>query len=141
MEDWRLGKRPDEIDPTDPETQARAKALVDHAEALFRSKRTGEWLAILDAAGVPAGPLRYTEELLDDPQVLENDFVTSVDHPLMGPVRMAGPMVQMTETPLASQGPSPTLGQHTDEVLRELGLDDARIAALRAAGTLGSPTD
>jgi formyl-CoA transferase len=139
MEDWRVGKRPDEIDVTDPETQARAKALVDHAEALFRSKTTAEWLAVLDAAGVPAGPLRYTEELLDDPQVIENDFITSVDHPLMGPVRMAGPMVQMSGTPLASQGPSPTLGQHTDDVLRELGYDDARIASLRDAGVLGAP--
>jgi formyl-CoA transferase len=141
MEDWRIGKRPDEIDVTDPETQARAKALVDEAEAIFAAKPTDAWLRILDHAGVPAGPLKFTEELLDDPQVLENHFVTSVDHPLMGPVRMVGPMIQMSETPLAAQGPSPTLGQHTDEVLRELGYDDARIDALRTAGVLGGPLD
>ena len=50
-------------------------------------------------------------------------------------------MIQMSETPLAAQGPSPTLGQHTDEVLRELGYDDARIDALRAAGVLGGSLD
>ncbi len=141
MEDWRIGKRPDEVDPSDPAVQAYGKHLVEQAEAIFAGKPTDEWLRILDDAGVPAGPLKFTEELLEDAQVLENDFVTSVDHPLMGPVRMVGPMIQMSDTPLAAQGPSPTLGQHTDEVLRELGYDDARIDALRAAGVLGGSLD
>jgi formyl-CoA transferase len=141
LDDWRIGKRPDEVDPSDPAVQAFGKHLLEQAEKIFAGRTTDEWLRILDDAGVPAGPLKFTEELLDDPQVLENDFVTSVDHPLMGPVRMVGPMIQMSDTPLAAQGPSPTLGQHTDEVLRELGYDDARIDALRAAGVLGGPLD
>jgi len=53
-------------------------------------------------------------------------------------MRMAGPMIQMSDTPLAGQGSSPTLSQHTDEVLRELGYDDARIAALHERGVLGA---
>ncbi|HZP56512.1 MAG TPA: CoA transferase [Dehalococcoidia bacterium] len=138
LHDWRVGKRPDEIDYRDQGVLDYCTGLVAEAEALFASKTSDEWLRILDAGGVPAGPVRFTEELLEDPQVLENNFITSVEHPLMGPVRMAGPMVQMTETPLQVQGPSPTLGQHTDEVLREAGLDDARIAELRARGVLGS---
>ncbi len=137
MEDWRIGKPPSEVDPTDPKIKAFGDELVRQAEALFATKTTGEWLDTLDAAGVPAGPLRFTEELLDDPQVLENGFVTEVEHALMGPVRMHGPMLQMSETPLSVQGASPTLGQHTDEVLRELGYDDERISTLRAAGVLG----
>jgi crotonobetainyl-CoA:carnitine CoA-transferase CaiB-like acyl-CoA transferase len=137
MEDWRVGRRPEDVDPTKPEVKEHGKRLVAEAEALFATKTTAEWLRILDEAGVPAGPLRFTEELLDDEQVLANGFVSSFDHPLLGPVRMAGPMIQMSETPLAAQGPSPTLGQHTDDVLRELGYDDARIAALRDAGVLG----
>jgi crotonobetainyl-CoA:carnitine CoA-transferase CaiB-like acyl-CoA transferase len=139
MHDWRVGKRPEDVDVTDPDTIAFCKQLVKDAEALFASKKTDEWLVILDRAGVPAGPLKYTEELLEDPQVLENGYITSVDHPMMGPIRMAGPMIQMSETPLAAQGASPTLGQHTDDVLRQLGYDDERIDALRAAGVLGTP--
>ena len=142
LSDWRIGKRPQDIDVMDPEVQRMGKELVDQAEALFASKTNDEWLAILDAAGVPAGPLKFTEELLDDPQVLENGYIDSFDHPLMGPVRMAGPMIQMSETPLRPQGASPTLGEHTDEVLRAAGYDDTQIAALRDSGVLAStPTD
>ena len=141
MEDWRLGKPPAEVDAGNPEVKAFGAKLVAEAEVLFLTKSTAEWLGALDAAGVPAGPLQYTEELLEDPQVLENGFVTTVDHPLMGPVRMASPQIQMSETPLRATAASPTLGEHTDEVLRALGYDDDRIAALRAAGVLGTLPD
>jgi formyl-CoA transferase len=141
MEDWRVGKRPDEIDSTDPDVIAYAKDLVARAEATFAARTTEEWLPLLDQAGVPAGPLRFTEELLEDPQVLENDFVTTIEHPLMGPVRMVGPMVQMSDTPLRVQGSSPLLGEHTDDVLREIGCDDSEIDALRERGVIGRPPE
>jgi formyl-CoA transferase len=137
LEDWRVGKRPDEIDYTDPEVLRFCKDLVAQAESLFASRPTEDWSATLDDHGVPAGPVRFTEELLDDPQVLENGFLAQMEHPLMGPVRMAGPMLQMSETPLSPQGPSPTLGEHTDDILAELGYDAARIDALREAGVIG----
>jgi formyl-CoA transferase len=137
MQDWRVGKRPEDIDYTDENVQQYCKGLIAEAEALFRTKPSAAWLRTLDDAGVPAGSLQFTEELLEDPQVIENGYVTEMDHPFVGPIRMAGPMIQMSETPLAANGPSPTLGQHTDEVLRELGYDDERIAELRESGALG----
>jgi crotonobetainyl-CoA:carnitine CoA-transferase CaiB-like acyl-CoA transferase len=138
MEDWRIGKKPSEVDPTDPAVKAFGAKLVEEAEALFKTNTTDDWLRIMDEHGVPAGPVRFTEELLDDQQALENNYIASFDHPFMGPVRMSGPMIQMSDTPLSVQGPSPTLSQHTDEVLRELGYDDAAIAALHERGVLGA---
>ena len=59
----------------------------------------------------------------------------------MGPVRQMGPMLQMSETPLRVQGPSPTLGEHTDEVLRDLGYAEDAIASMRDRGVLGTPVE
>ena len=141
MEDWRIGKRPEEVDAGDPRVKQYGEQLVERAEALFAAQPTEHWLQVLDAAGVPAGPLKFTEELLEDPQVLENEFVATFDHPLMGPVRQMGPMLQMSETPLRVQGPSPTLGEHTDQVLESLGYPPEAIANLRAKGILGTPVE
>jgi formyl-CoA transferase len=141
LEDWRVGRKPEDVDPTRPEVQEHGKRLVAQAEAIFATKGNDEWLRILDAGGVPAGPVRFTEELLEDPQVLENQFVTNVDHPLLGPVRMASPLIQMTETPLQAQGASPTLGQHNEEVLSDLGYSDVEITELREQGVICSGPD
>ncbi len=134
MEDRRLGKPPP--DPSDPEEVRYGEALVRQAEAIVRERTTAEWLERFDRAGVPAGPVMFTEELLEDPQVLANDLVACVEHPLLGPVRMVGAPIQMTETPLRVRGCSPLLGQHNEEVLTELGYSPEEIDALRARGVI-----
>ncbi len=123
---------PGALDPGSEEAREVARRLVETAESTFRTRTTAEWLARFDAAGVPAGPVRFVDELFDDPQVLANGLLVEVEHPLAGPLQMVGPPVQMSGTPLHPQGASPALGQHTDEVLHELGYDDARIPDLRA---------
>ncbi len=135
LEDWRVGRT--DVDTSDPDVRAFAEGLVRQAEALFRSRTSDDWLATLEAAGVPAGPVLFTEELLDDPQVLANDLVTELEHQLMGPVRMVGAPLQMSLTPLRVQGASPALGQHNEEVLASLGYSAEEVEALRAAGVIG----
>jgi formyl-CoA transferase len=111
--------------------------LVAQAEAIFRTKSTDEWGRLLEAHGVPAGPVHFVEELFEHPQVTENGLVGEVEHPLLGHLRMVGTPFQMSVTPLAIQGPSPVLGQDNEAVLREAGYGDAEIAALRAQGVVG----
>jgi formyl-CoA transferase len=134
IEDKRL-EDPD-WDPMQPASREYAKQLVATVEALFRERTTDAWLAIFDDRGVPAGPFRFTEELVDDPQVIANGLQVEVEHSLVGTVRMVGPPLQMSETPLAVQGASPALGEHTDDILSSLGYDRGRIEALRSAGTV-----
>ena len=123
-----------DYDPVGDEAIAFNQELLQKAEAIFRQRDTEEWVRALDAAGVPAGPVRFTEELVDDPQVLANDLQIDVEHALVGRMKMAGPFVQMSETPLEAKSSSPALGQHTEELLRPLGYSPQDVQRLRDAG-------
>ncbi|HEY8490152.1 MAG TPA: CoA transferase [Dehalococcoidia bacterium] len=126
---------PGRADPTIPFDELGPR-LVEEAEALFRTRTTDEWIEAFQAAGIPVGPVRFPEELWDDPQILANDLVVEFDHPALGPFKMAGPPLRFSETPVEAGTPSPTLGQHTDEVLRSLGFDDEAIQGWRDAGVV-----
>ena len=121
-------------DPTSDETIAFNEKLVKSAEAAFRPKTVDEWLALLDEAGVPAGPVRFAEELIDDEQVLANGGVVELEHSLAGKLKMAGPLLNMSETPLTPTRASPALGEHTSEILGQLGYSADEIRRLRDEG-------
>ena len=131
LDDPRFGPG---YDPFSEEAQTRGDELVAEAEALFREKTIEEWLQIWDSVGVPAGPVRFVQEMLNDEQVAANGLAVDLEHTLAGPVRMVGPMIQMSKTPLAARSASPALGEHTDDVLRESGYTESQIDALRANG-------
>ena len=111
-------------------------ALVSTLEETFARETTGHWLTALEAAGVPAGPIYTLDEVYADPQVRARDMVVETEHPAAGRVRNIGIPVKLSETPGAFRRPAPALGEHTDEVLRELGVSDARAAELRTSGAV-----
>ena len=111
-------------------------ALVSTLEETFARETTGHWLTALEAAGVPAGPIYTLDEVYADPQVRARDMVVETEHPTAGRVRNIGIPVKLSETPGAFRRPAPALGEHTDEVLRELGVSDERISKLRASGAV-----
>jgi crotonobetainyl-CoA:carnitine CoA-transferase CaiB-like acyl-CoA transferase len=97
---------------------------------VFQSKTTEEWLALFEAVGVPCGQVRETEELYDDPQVAAQGLVVDFDHPIVGPIRAVGSPIRMTKSDTVARTPSPALGQHTREVLSELGYTPDEIEAM-----------
>ena len=125
------------FEPGTSEGRAAIDAMVSSAEATLRSRTSREWLNHFKAAGVPAGPFNFPTEAMFDEQAVANDFVREYDHPLVGRYRSFGSIVRMDESPVGPRGPAPTLGQHTDEVLGELGFSADHIAALHASNTIG----
>jgi crotonobetainyl-CoA:carnitine CoA-transferase CaiB-like acyl-CoA transferase len=108
------------------------QALLPILEKRFGEKTRDEWLAILAAHDIPAAPVKTVLEFMDDPAVQHHDMVHEYDHPDVGRLRLMGQPIAFTDTPTRDPGPPPTLGQHTDEVLKEAGYDAATINELRA---------
>lgn len=96
-------------------------ALVDELNLIFRTRTTADWLRILEQGGVPAGPILTVGEMHEDPQAQAREMIVEQDHPTAGPVRTLGLPVKFSETPGRIRRPAPTLGQHTGEVLSEIG--------------------
>jgi len=103
---------------------------------VFRSNTTAHWLERLTAEQVPCAPILERHELLTDAQVAANELIEEVDHPQVGRIRHTRPAARFDRTPARVRGFAPTLGQHTDEVLAEIGLQKSELAALRTAGTI-----
>ncbi len=98
----------------------------------LRHRTTAAWLAELDAAGIPAGPIQSIAEMACDPQTLAREMVVELDHPVAGRTRALGVPVKLGTTPGRVRRPAPTFGQHTREVLREHGFGDEEIDVLAA---------
>ncbi|MGI9475420.1 MAG: CaiB/BaiF CoA transferase family protein [Hyphomicrobiaceae bacterium] len=122
------------IDQAGRNANRQARMLLLEAE--FASRATDHWLTALDAADVPCAPVLPRRAVIDHPQVIANAMVETFDHPGVGEIRQARPAARFEATPAAIQGAAPYLGEHTGDVLAELGLDPTAVADLESAGVV-----
>ena len=103
----------------------------------LRERTRAEWIRALHASGVPCGSVRTVGEVLEDEHLHARDMIQTVEHAVLGPLRVLGVPVKLSATPGAVRSAPPTLGQDTERILRhELGVSDDDLAALRAARTI-----
>ena len=115
---------------------ANLPALAQMLGALFKRRTTAEWLAELDAAGIPAGRVNTVGEMLADPQVAAREMVVETVHPIAGSTRSLGLPIKFSATPGGVRRPAPLFGEHTREVLAEAGFDRQDIERLLREGAV-----
>ena len=106
--------------------------LVPMLEEVLRTRTKSDWLQALENAKVPCGAINNLAEVFNDPHIRSREMVTTWQHPASGPVELVSSPMKLSETPVRADLPPPLLGEHTDDVLRELlALDDSALAHLR----------
>jgi crotonobetainyl-CoA:carnitine CoA-transferase CaiB-like acyl-CoA transferase len=132
---------PDELrdDPrfaTNPARNLNRPAVVALLAERFRTQPSDHWLVRLREADVPSGPINFLDQALADPQVLARQFVVVLDHPVAGMIRSLGFPPHLREGAVSYRLPPPTLGQHSDQILTELGYGLGEIRRLRETNVL-----
>jgi CoA:oxalate CoA-transferase len=117
--------------------RAQNRAAINaEIEARTMRKTSEHWIDVLNEAGVPCSQVMNMEQVFADPQVIDQGSVVTVEHPAHGPVSMLGSALHIDGEPLPVRAPAPELGEHTAEVLGELGYSAGEIAQFRARGVV-----
>jgi crotonobetainyl-CoA:carnitine CoA-transferase CaiB-like acyl-CoA transferase len=127
-EDPRFAKNADRV--------RRRDVLVPLLADILKTRSKKDWLARLEAAQVPCGAINSLEEVFADPQVRERGMTVQMPHPLTDALRLVASPLKLSATPVRYDHPPPLLGEHTDDVLTDFGIDADERAALRAQGVL-----
>jgi crotonobetainyl-CoA:carnitine CoA-transferase CaiB-like acyl-CoA transferase len=114
-----------------PNRAKNRKLLNAEIEQATATKSTAAWVEILNGAGVPCGPIYAMNQVFDDPQVKHLEAAATVHHPRLGDFRIVNQAVKLTRTPASMACATPELGEHTDEILKEIGYSEADLAQLR----------
>jgi crotonobetainyl-CoA:carnitine CoA-transferase CaiB-like acyl-CoA transferase len=110
--------------------------LASEIEKVLAHDTTENWMARLDAAGVPAGPVNTVEQAFTHPQAIAREMVVQTNHPSAGRIKGVGHPIKFQDLPRPEPLPAPELGEHSEEVLKEFGFEDSEISELKAEGVV-----
>jgi formyl-CoA transferase len=117
---------------TNPRRVENRKELIPLLQKIFQEKDSDEWIKLLSAAEIPAGPINTIDRVFADPQVRAREMLVEMEHPAIGPLKLVGSPMKLSETPVQYRIPPSLLGEHTEEILGDvLGYDKMKIARLK----------
>jgi crotonobetainyl-CoA:carnitine CoA-transferase CaiB-like acyl-CoA transferase len=114
--------------------EEKREEVMKQLQEIFKTKTRDEWFKLLRDADVPIAPVYSLDEVFNDPQIQYRKVIEEVEHPEIGKVRVLRIPVEFSETPSRIRGPAPMLGQHTKEILKELGYSDREIEEFEKEG-------
>ena len=117
----------EEFDPENEDLGALNIELSKKASDVFKKEPTDYWLNLFEKEKIPSAPVRFPEELITDEQVLANGLIVEMEHSLAGSIKMPGPILKMSESPLQAIKPSPSLGEDTLKILQSLGYTSKQV--------------
>jgi formyl-CoA transferase len=129
-----LADHPDYATP--PDRSDNRKALNALINDVLRHEPAAHWIALFNEAGVPCGEINTIDKVFADPQVQHLGMAQPVDSTERGPTELVGQPIRMSRTPSRIAAPPPTAGEHSDEILAQLGYGAEEIAAFREAGVV-----
>lgn len=127
---------------TDPKFVINTQRVANRAELdglieeITQTRTTQEWLEVYEGSGLPYSAVNDVQDTLSHTHVLARDMVKQMDHEFCGPIKMVNTPVKYSESKPSIRTVPPMLGEHTDEVLRDLGFSEAEIDALKAEGAV-----
>jgi crotonobetainyl-CoA:carnitine CoA-transferase CaiB-like acyl-CoA transferase len=119
--------------------EVNGAALMAEVDPVFLTKSRQEWLDVMREKGVLFAPVNSVKDVLSDPQALINGYIVDFDHPHLGTLRLPGYPVQFEKHSAGPRTAAPAIGQHTVEILHELGYEKAAIEELRVSGVIRFP--
>lgn len=136
-EDWLA----DDRFATPAARAANVDARLELTQQALLERTTGEWMARLEACGVPCAPALTRNEVIDHPQVVASEILVESEHHAAGRLRQARTAARFEGSPATGLAGAPQLGEHCSEILSEIGLSAAEIAGLHESGVVGGETD
>jgi len=116
---------------------------VEHIEelqsilsAIFEEEMKEHWIQVLDDAGIPCGPINTIRDIFESPHTQARGMITEVRHPVAGNIKTSGSPIKVSGKDVLADDPAPVLGQHNDEILKDLGLQKHEIGLLREIGVI-----
>ena len=115
---------------------SKLKEMFQTLKKIFKTRTLKEWNKFLSEEDVPCGPVYDMDEVFKDPQILHRKMVVEVEYPGVGRIKQLGTPMKFSETPCEIRKPPPSFGEHTEEILKQLGYAEAEILGMRQEGVI-----
>ena len=124
---------------TNPDRIAQRETLIPLLEEAFKEKSKNEWVELFESYKIPAGPVNEFSEILNDPHIKEREMVQEMEHPALGMIQQLGVPVKLSRTPGELKTTPPAQGEHSENILKQLGYQDDEINTLLEEGVTAKP--